>query len=87
MDRAGPLFKSSKIFEVKDVYKYMVCNSIYKSISRNNDIFVRYESQHNNRQALNQVFYVLYTYSIQFMQTITYSGTRVFNTNLVNIRR
>ena len=58
-----------------------------KSISRNGNIFVRYLSQHNTRQALNEVLHVPYTYSTQTMQYITYSGTKVFNTIPVNIRR
>ena len=64
----------------------MVCNYIYKSISRNENIFVRNESQHNTRQALNEVLHVPYTYSTQTMQSITYSGTRVYNTVPVKIR-
>ena len=58
MDRARPLFNSLKIFNVKDVYNYIPCNYIYKSISRNENIFVRYESQQNTRQALNEVLHV-----------------------------
>ena len=53
MDSARPLFNSLKIFIVKEVHKYMVCNYIYKSISSNENIFVRNESQHITRQALN----------------------------------
>ena len=62
MDSAGALFNSLKIFNVKDVNNYMVCNYIRKSISRNENIFVRYGSQQNTRQALNQFLHVLYTY-------------------------
>ena len=40
-----------------------------------------------HRQALNQVLLVPYTYSTQTMQSSACSGTRVFNTNPVNIRR
>ena len=49
--------------------------------------FVRGESQHNTRQALNEVLHVPYTESTQTMKSITYSGTRVYNTVPVNIRR
>ena len=72
---------------VKEVNNYMVCNYIQKSISRTENIFVRNESQHNTRQTLNEVLHVLYTHSTQTMQTITYSGTRAYNSVLVNIRR
>ena len=65
----------------------MVCNYIYKTLSRTMNSFVRYESQHNNRQALNEALYVPYTYETQTMQFITYSGTRVYITVPVNIRR
>ena len=71
MDSARPLFNSLKIFNVKEVYNYMVCNYIYKSISRNENIFVRNESQHNTRQALNEVLHVPYAHSTQTMQSIT----------------
>ena len=75
------------MFDVKEVYNHMNCNDIYKSISRNENIFVRNESQHNTRQALNEVLHVPYTHSTQTMQSITYSGTRAYNTVPVNIRR
>ena len=65
----------------------MVCNYIYKSISRNENIFVRNESQHNTRQAANEALHIPYTHSTQTMQSITYSGTRAYNTVPVNIRR
>ena len=42
MDSASPSFNSLKIFNVKHVYNFMVCSYIYKSISRNENIFVRY---------------------------------------------
>ena len=74
------------MFNVKDVYDYMVCNYVYKSVSSNGNIFVSNESQHNTKQALNEVLHVRYTYSNQTMQTITYSGTSVCNTVPVNIR-
>ena len=87
MDSARPLFNSLRIFNVKEVYNYMVCNYIYKSISRNENIFVRNESQHNTRQAVHEALHVPYTHSTQTMQSITYSGTRAYNTVPVNIRR
>ena len=62
-------------------------NYIYKSISRNENNYVRYESQHITKQALVKILHVLYTYSTKNMQSITYSGIRVFNTIPVNIRR
>ena len=71
----------------KEVYKYMFCNYIYKSISRNENTFVRNESQHNTRQAVHETLHVPYTHSTQTMQSITYSGTRAYNTVPVNIRR
>ena len=86
MHSAGPLFNSLKIFNVKEVYKYTVCDHIYRSISRIENSLVHYESQHNTRQALNEVLHVPYTHSTQTMQSITYSGTRAYNTVPVNIR-
>ena len=65
----------------------MVCFYIYKSISRNENIFVRNQSQHNTRQALDEVLHVPYTHSTQNMQSITYSGTRAYHTVPVSIRR
>ena len=65
----------------------MFGNYIYNSISRKENIFVRNESQHDTRQALNEVRHAPYTYSNQTMQSNTYSGTRVYNTLPVNIRR
>ena len=65
----------------------MVCYYIYKSVSSNENIFVRNGSQHSTRQALNEVLNVPYTYSTQTMQSFTYSGTRVYNNVPVNIRR
>ena len=75
MDSARPLFNSLKIINAKEVYIYMVCNYIYKSISRNENIFVRNDSQHNTRQALNEVLHVPYTNSTRTVLSITYSGT------------
>ena len=60
MGSARPLFISLEIFNVKEVYNYMVCNYIYRPISRNENIFVRNESQHKNRQALNEVLHAIY---------------------------
>ena len=85
MDSARPLVNSLKIFNVKEVYNYMVCYYIYKSISRNENIFVHNEIQHNTRQALNEVFHVPYIQSSQTMQSITYSGTREYKIVTVNI--
>ena len=59
MDSTRPLFKSLKIFNVKAVFKYMVSNYIYESISRKENIFIRNESQHNTRQAVNEAFHKL----------------------------
>ena len=63
----------------------MVCYYIYKCFSRNVNISVRTESQHNTKQALNDVLHVPYTYSSQTLQSITNSGTQVYNTVPVNI--
>ena len=87
MDSTRPLFKSLKIFNVKAVFKYMVSNYIYESISRKENIFIRNESQHNTRQILNEVLCVPYTHSAQTMQSINYSGTISYKTVPVNIRR
>ena len=87
MDSARPFFNSLKKINVKEVYNYMVCTYIYQSISRDDSIFVRNECQHNTRQALNEVLHVPYTQSNQTMQSITYSGTRAYNTIPVNIRK
>ena len=65
----------------------MVCKYICKWFSRNENIFARYESQHNTKQAVNEVLNVPYTYSTQTMQSFTYSGTRVYNNVPLNIRR
>ena len=46
-DSARPFFNSLKLFNVNDVLNSMVYNYIYKNISRNENIFVRNESQHN----------------------------------------
>ena len=64
----------------------MVCKYIYQCILRNENIFVRTESEHNTRQALSEFLNVSYTYSTQTMQSITYSCIRVYNTVPVNIR-
>ena len=65
----------------------MTCNYTLKYCSRNENISVHYERQHNTRQTQVQVLHVSYTYSTKSMQSITYSGTRVFNTVPVKIRR
>ena len=64
----------------------MVCIYGYNSISKIENIFVPYKSQHDTRQALNEVLHVPYTYSTKAMHSITYSGPRIFNTVPVNIR-
>ena len=87
MDSARPLYNSLDISNAKVVYNYMVCYFIYKSISRSEDIFVRHETQHNTRQALNQVLDVPHTHCTQTVQPITYSGPKNLNTVPVNIRR
>ena len=87
MDSARPLLNSLKTVNVKDVYNYTVCNYIYKSISRNEKILVRNESQNSTTQALNEVLHAPYTYSTQTMHFITYFGARVYNIHSVNIRR
>ena len=87
MDSARPLFNSLKIFNVNEVYNYMVCNYIDKSFSRNENIFVHNKSQHTTRQAVNEVLRVPYTHSTQTMQSITYSGTRAYSTAPVSIIR
>ena len=78
-DNAGPLYNSLKSCNAKDEYNYMVCKYIYKIISRNENIFVHHESQHNTRQALNQVLHFPYTYSTQTKQSFANSGTKVLN--------
>ena len=65
----------------------MVCNYIYQSTSRNDNTFVRNDSQHSTRQALNYVIHVPYTHSTQTMQSYLYSGTRAYKTVTINIRR
>ena len=62
MDSVRQLFNSFKIFNVKEVYNYMVCNFIYNSTSRNENIWVRNENQHNTRQVVNEVLHVPYTH-------------------------
>ena len=44
MDSAIPLFDSSETIHLKDVYNYMTCNHIYKSISGSENIFVCHET-------------------------------------------
>ena len=85
-DNGSPLFNALKIFNVKRVYNYILCIYIKKSLSRNENIFVRYENQHNTRWALNHALHVPYTYSIQSIQSTTYSRSRILNTVPVNIR-
>ena len=51
-DSARPLPNSVKNVNVKVVYNYMVCNYIYKSISRSEIIFVRCERQQITLQNL-----------------------------------
>ena len=86
IDSTRPLFKSLKIFNVEEVFNYMVCNFFYKSISRNENIIVRNEIQHNTRQDLLEVSHVPFTHSTQTTQYIKYSGTRAYNTVPKDIR-
>ena len=63
----------------------MVCKFNSKCIPMSDNIFVRYETQHNTCQSLNQVIHVLHTYFIQTMKYITYSGPKISSTVLVSI--
>ena len=65
----------------------MLCNYFHKSISSSLNVFVRWESQHNTTQTINQIIRVTQTDLTQTMQSITYFGPRIINTVLVNIRR
>ena len=49
-------------------------------------MFVRYESQHNTRQTVNQVFCALHIYSTQIIQSITYFCPRILNNVIFSIR-
>ena len=87
MDSARTLYISLEKFNVKEVYNYMICNCIYKSISRNDNIFVRYECQQITRQALYEVLHAPYTPSTQTLQSFTFFGIWAYITFPVNIRR
>ena len=56
LDSARPLFNSLKIFNLEDVFNYVVCNYAQISFSRSKNIFLRHEAQHNLRQTLNLFF-------------------------------
>ena len=84
---ARPIINPLKIFIVKYVYNHLVRIYIYKSISKLENNFVRYESLNNPRQTLNQVQKVLLAYSTQTIQSFTYSGPRIFNSVPVNIKK
>ena len=66
------------------MYNCMACKYIHKSISRTENIFVRPETRHTTGQTLNQVVYVLQSFSTQTMQSITYIVPRTFNAAPVN---
>ena len=76
-----------KIFIVKDMYNYMVCIYILKSISSGENVLEYRETQHNTRQALSQNLHVPHAYCTQTKHFLTYIGPRFFNTVLINIRR
>ena len=57
MDSARKSFNSLKIFNINYVSSCIVCSYIHKSISRIDDIFVRYESQYKTPHTLNQALH------------------------------
>ena len=77
--RSDPLFSQLKMFNIRKVYQYMVCNYVHKSLAKSESQFSYQINNYNTRQAQNRLLTIPFTRSSHTMKSLSLSGPRNYN--------
>ena len=86
LSSSTPLYSSLKLFNIRSIYKYMACNYVHKSLMKSEGEFSLQRHPHNTRQAQNMMLSVPFTRYSQTMQSILFSGPRIYNSLPITIK-
>ena len=79
LSSSDPLYSQLKLFNVRRVYQYMICNYVYKSLANSELNFSYQINNYNTRQAQNRLLNVPFSRSSHTMKSLLLSGPRNYN--------
>jgi len=79
LSSSAPLYKSSKLFNIRIIYKFMARKNVRKSLMISRDEFSLQRNSHKTRQVQNRMLSVPFARSSHTLQSISFSCPRTYN--------